>query len=149
MRAINHTVTGALIGAFVVNPFIALPAALFSHFILDIIPHSGEPEDFQLSYRFKILLLIDIGMSGAFLLSIILLGLPQWKLIVACGVLSAAPDVWWLPYWIWKLQGKPKKLDKIGQFLANIQWSETLWGYGVELVWIIGSVLLFIEVTSH
>lgn len=42
MRAINHTITGATIGALIQNPVIALPIALISHLVLDIIPHSGD-----------------------------------------------------------------------------------------------------------
>lgn len=147
MRAINHTVTGALIGAAISNPVIALPAALLSHLVLDVIPHSGAGKGGHTSTRFKIELVIDMALSAAFLLGVVLLRLPQWHLIFACGVLGAAPDLWWLPYWIWELQGRPRKLDRIGQFLARIQWCERPWGYAVELAWLVGSLHVFLLVT--
>src|SRR6185312_15169785 len=42
MRAINHALTGSLIGLIIGEPAIAVPAAVASHFILDAIPHYDE-----------------------------------------------------------------------------------------------------------
>ncbi len=148
MRAINHTVTGALLGAVIGNPVIALPAALLSHLVLDAIPHSGGGKGSHTTTWFKLELAVDAALSASFLLTIALLQLPQWPLLVACGILGAAPDLWWLPYWIWELQGRPRKFDPIGRFLARIQWYERPWGYGVELVWLVGSLYLFLMVTA-
>lgn len=145
MRAINHTVTGATIGAVVGNPLLALPLALLSHLVLDSIPHSASSN--HTSSFFKIELMIDAALSAAFLLAIIMLGIDKWPLLVACGVLGAAPDIWWFPYWLQELKGKPRKLDKIGQFLSRIQWSETKAGYAVEAVWLIGILYIFLRVT--
>lgn len=145
MRAINHTVTGAVIGAAVASP-LALPLALLSHIVLDVIPHSGGPD--KKSQRFKIELLLDMALSASFLLAIVLLQPYNWLLFVACGVLGAAPDLWWLPYWIWELQGKPRKLDKVGSFLSRIQWSEKPWGYIVEAAWLVSMLSLFFSITA-
>ncbi len=148
MRAINHTVTGALVGATLGNPAIALPAALLSHLVLDVIPHSGGGKDSHKTSWFKIELAIDAALSASFLLVVALLRLPEWPLLVACGILGAAPDLWWLPYWVWELQGKPRKFDRIGQFLAKIQWYERPWGYAVEAVWLCISLYLFFIATA-
>lgn len=143
MRAINHTITGAAVGALISNPWIALPAALLSHLVLDIIPHAGDQNVSKSSARFKIELLIDASLSASFLLAILILQPYNWPLLVACGVLGAAPDLLWFPYWVWELQGKPRKLDPVGRFLAWIQWSEKPWGYYVEGLWLIAAVTGF------
>lgn len=39
MTATAHALVGAVIAAKVVNPFLACPAALGSHFLMDLIPH--------------------------------------------------------------------------------------------------------------
>ncbi len=41
MTGFNHAVTGALIAGAVGNPFLAIPLAFASHFVLDAIPHFG------------------------------------------------------------------------------------------------------------
>lgn len=146
MRAINHTVTGAVVGAAIGNPWLALPVALLSHFVLDMIPHSGGSS--HTSLFFKLELVADAALSAAFLLAIVVLQVDQWPLLVACGILGAAPDLWWLPYWIRDLQGKPRKLDRAGRLMAAIQWSETKAGYIVEFIWFIGSLYVFFTLTA-
>lgn len=146
MRAINHTVTGAAVGAAIGTPWLALPAALISHFVLDMIPHSGGGN--HTSLYFKIELATDAALSAAFLLAIVLLQLPHWQLIVACGILGAAPDLLWLPYWIWDLQGRPREKGRIGKFLGWIQWSETPAGYYLEAVWLASALYAFFQITA-
>lgn len=148
MRAINHTVTGAIVGAVVGIPVIAMPAALLSHLVLDAIPHSGDERVDRGSNRFKIELLIDAALSAGFLLALAFLQPPQWQLLIACGILGAAPDLLWFPYWIWELHGKPRELDPVGRFLAWIQWSEKPWGYFVEGIWLVGSIIIFFALTA-
>lgn len=145
MRAINHTITGAVVGAAIGNPWLALPAALMSHFVLDMIPHSGGGN--STSNYFKVELAVDAILSAAFLFAILLLQPSQWPLLVACGILGAAPDLWWMPYWIWDLQGKRRKLDPLGKIMGVIQWSETKAGYAVEAVWLLGSIYIFLKLT--
>lgn len=41
MTGFNHATTGALIAAAVGNPFVAVPLAFASHFIMDAVPHFG------------------------------------------------------------------------------------------------------------
>lgn len=148
MRAINHTVTGALIGAVIGNPVLALPAALLSHVVLDMIPHSGDIKGGHTGIWFKLELLVDAALSAAFLLSLALLQLSDWPILIACGILGAAPDLLWFPYWVWELQGKSRKKDSLSNFLSRIQWSETTQGYYIEAIWLVGSLALFFKVTS-
>lgn len=148
MRAINHTVTGAVIGAAVSNPWLALPAALMSHVVLDAIPHAGGEKGGHTSTFFKVSLLIDAALSAGFLLAVMLLQPHNWLQIIACGALGAAPDLHWATYWYWELKGAPKKLDPFGRFLSWIQWSETKAGYIVEAFWLAGSLYVFLLVSS-
>jgi hypothetical protein len=149
MRAINHTVTGAIIGAAVVNPWVALPAALLSHLILDVIPHYDDKRVSHSSVRFKLELLVDAALSAAFLLSLALLQPAHWPLLAACGVLGAAPDLWWFPYWVMELKtGKAPVFDRVGKFLGRIQWSQTPPGIIVEVVWLIGALYVFFVITA-
>jgi hypothetical protein len=145
MRAINHTVTGAIIGAVVGTPELALPLAFFSHFVLDVLPHYGG-EDLK-STQFKIELLVDASLSLAFLLAIFLLRIEQWPLIIGCGILAASPDLLWFPYWVLQLIGKPRPFDPVSRFLAWIQWCERPWGIYVETVWLIATLYIFFRVT--
>jgi len=148
MRAINHTATGIIIGVAITNPVTAVTLAFLSHFILDMIPHSGDEKQSHTSTRFKLELIIDMALSSALLLSIALLQFPKWHLMVACGIVAASPDLWWLPYWLLELKGKPRKLDRIGQFFADIQWSEKPWGYAVEAIYLISTMYVFVFLTT-
>ncbi len=64
MRAINHAMTGAVIGLAITAPVVAMPIAFFSHFALDALPHFGfakanKTEQMSLAV-FMNTLLIDI-----------------------------------------------------------------------------------------
>lgn len=144
MRAINHTVTGAAIGAAIGSGW-AIPLALVSHLVLDIIPHSGGTS--HVSSRFKIELLLDAALSAGFLLAVLLLQPYNWPIIVASGIFAAIPDLWWLPYWVQELRGKKMKLDPIGNFLSRIQWSETQVGYLIEATWLVAVFYAFLRFT--
>lgn len=148
MRAINHTVTGAAVGAVIGNPWIALPAALLSHLVLDIIPHSGGDKGGHTTKFFKITLLIDAALSAGFLLAVYVLQPADWPLIIACGMLGAAPDLLWFPYWVLELKGQKRQLDPVGRFLSWIQWSETPKGYYIEAVWLVGALYAFFVLTA-
>lgn len=149
MRAINHTVTGAAIGAAVGNPWIALPAALLSHLVLDFIPHYDDERVAHTSLRFKLELAIDAALAAGFLLALALLQPPDWQLLIACGVLGAAPDLWWFPYWVVELKtGKLLPYDPIGKILEKIQWAQRPWGIYIESVWLVGALYAFFALTA-
>lgn len=147
MRAVNHVVTGATIGAAVQNPALALPAAFLSHLLLDVIPHYGI--DDHKGRRFLYVLMGDAALSAAFLLAILFLLPGNWLLPVACGVLAASPDLGWLPYWIRELQGKTVQMDPVSSFLARIQWCERPWGLYVEVVWFVAAAAAFLSLSAH
>lgn len=146
MTATNHVITGAIIGAVVHQPALAIPAAFASHFVCDAIPHFGNGKTLPFGrHGFILYLLIDCGLAAVILLSLIVRQPAHWPLMVVCGIAAASPDLMWLPRFVGLLRHKK---DAIGsswlmRFHAVIQWSQTPAGLLVEIAWlvILGSVL--------
>ncbi len=139
MIGINHALTGALVAVSINKPAIALPAALLSHFAIDMIPHwnykvPGGPKLRQTVIGFDM-----IASTGILVLLGLVLDVNFW-VFTAGGVLGMLPDIMWLPYII---SGKPAPRDKntplhiLRRFHLNIQWSETSRGLFIELAWLI------------
>jgi hypothetical protein len=147
MRATNHVVTGAVIGAAVGNPWIALPAAFLSHFVLDAIPHADAFD--RKSLAFKVELLTDSALAASFLLFIFLVRPDQWPLLIACGILGASPDLLWIPAWLRELKtGKDPRYNRFEQLLVDIQWCTSPQLYIVEVIWLLGGLYAFFALTA-
>jgi hypothetical protein len=147
VTATNHVITGAVIGAGLSNPFLALPVAFLSHILLDVIPHFGYED--HLDKKLKISLLIDLAFASSLLLLILLLQPQNWPLIFSCAVAAAILDLWWLPAFVRELKtGKRAKLDKVGQFLSDIQKYEKPAGIIIEAVWFVAMFILFLRLTA-
>src|SRR5688572_9701730 len=113
MRAINHAVTGALIGTAVGQPLLALPLAYASHFVLDGIPH-WESDEKDLSNRmmrsvFLGALVVDALSCFALFCWLIYSGavLPAF-----CAVAAASPDFMWLPMFVKSLRDQKPELPR-------------------------------------
>lgn len=145
MTATNHVVTGAIIGATIHNPLLAIPVAFFAHFALDALPHFGMDKA-GISHRsrtFLYILVADMAIALAVLISIVGLGLPSWPVLVACGIACASPDLMWLWPWIHEVQGHEKQsMGKVRSFHSRIQWCERPWGLAVEIVWFVAGLAL-------
>lgn len=141
MRAINHALTGAVIGLTVPNPAVAAVAAVASHFVLDVIPHYGTGKRDEIRSRsFGWLLVVDAILC--FILVLLLAGFAgsNWWVAALCAFLAAAPDfasvnrykhavrrTYWEPGWFTK-------------FATTIQWFERPLGAIVEAVWFIAAI---------
>jgi hypothetical protein len=138
MTGINHAVTGALIAAAINEPVLALPAALLSHFVLDAVPHWDYKIKPQIARR-QVIMLADLALSLALLLILALTVDAKPYLIIIGGLLGILPDAMWLRFFVTgrpSIHGNPKKIiNRIRQFHHWIQWSETSWGFFVELAW--------------
>ncbi len=145
MTATNHTVTGAVIGAAIGNPWLALPAAFFSHFLIDMLPHYQLGDHKSKSFLYK--LLTDMAMASSFLLVLLIMQPDNLALIFACSVVAASPDLLWFPYWVKELQRRPKPFSRPAQFLVDIQ-REHSWGLFVELPWFVTMLYLFFQLTA-
>lgn len=150
MRAINHALTGAIIGIAVGEPLIAIPAAVASHFICDALPHyDGVNQDASAhdkkiwlrSRAFKLLLYTDALLC--FVLVAILAGMHpvNWLLAAICAFAAASPDFLWIPRYINRNRNqKPVKLTGFNKFAFKIQWFQRPIGSVVEAAWFVASI---------
>ena len=150
MTATNHALTGALIGCLVGNPWVAVPAALASHFVCDAIPHfgsKGNSEDFIATRRFTAFLLSDMALC-VLLVFVLAVAHPQhWLLAAVCAFAATSPDLTWLPGYIRRRRGgayKTRNRNIVLRFAAAIQWFEKPIGGVVEAAWAIGAVTLLV-----
>ncbi|HET9850169.1 MAG TPA: hypothetical protein VFP35_00870 [Candidatus Saccharimonadales bacterium] len=147
MTGFNHGMTGAVIALFVKQPALAVPLALASHFVTDIIPHwdygvsrgKGKPEHFD--KQFNLVLTSDFLFSVLLMVVLALLFPSQKWLIWACMIASACPDLMWAYYQLYKskIKGQKPKFDPLARFHLFIQWSQTKAGGLVELAWFISA----------
>lgn len=146
MTGINHAITGAVVAAAIKRPELALPAALASHFVVDMIPHWNYRVPGNLRTK-NVVMLADLCLSLLllFMLSLSAYHVSAW-VVLAGGLLAVAPDFMWLPYF---LTGKASKMHKktplhlSRRFHMKIQWSETDQGIYVEMIWF---VVMFVSI---
>ncbi|MEX1995189.1 MAG: hypothetical protein WD887_00215 [Candidatus Saccharimonadales bacterium] len=144
MVAINHALTGGLVAVAIGKPVLALPAALVSHFLIDMLPHWNYQVPGGPKLR-PILIGIDMLASAAVLI-FIGLGLgTETKLFIAGGILGIVPDLMWAPY---ILHSRPAPMDKktplhmVRRLHLKIQWNESTRGLVVEMAWLLLMLLL-------
>lgn len=147
MIALNHALTGALIGLNVGNPAAAVGLASISHFVCDAIPHfgSGKSNDETLSKRwFAIYLLVDAILCGVLVLLLAVSQPYNWLLAAICAFTAAAPDFMWFPDFLKQRQGLdlPQRRSSWTHWATTIQWFEKPSGAIVEFVWFGGAVVL-------
>ena len=146
MRAINHALTGAIIGIAVPIPIIALPLALASHFICDAIPHYGDERTPLKSKLFAYGLLVDALLCIALVCVLFSTNQPSWFIASLCAFIATSPDFFWVPKYLRARKDK-KFSDKPNWFMRwakDIQWFEKPIGAVVEFAWLIaGSTVLF------
>lgn len=146
MRAINHALTGSIIGFSVGNP-IAIPIAFASHFVLDSLPHYGDRSRSEVevhnSKEFKILLIVDAILCGLLVIILGINGATDWQLAALCAFAGASPDLFSVPRFKRSITEKKEYVGNAFQrFHKKIQWGEKLWGKYVEIVWFIASVVI-------
>lgn len=148
MRAINHAVTGALIGLVVGEPAVAVPAAVISHFVCDAIPHYDDDQtdkSWVKTRRFRNLLVIDAALCIG-LVAVLAAGHPvHWLLAAICAFAAAAPDLMWLPRFLLVRQGKKYTQKGFAVFAGRIQWFARPIGAVVEVAWLLGGIVLLAQ----
>ncbi len=125
-----HVAVGAAIAVGVTNPYIAIPMALGSHFVLDMIPH-WNPHTYTEAVKHGIptnptitLTLLDISTALGLGLWIAYSSLPNTTLaitIVLASFASVLPDVIKYPFFLFKKirKGKYKKYVDFERSLQN------------------------------
>jgi hypothetical protein len=140
LTAINHALTGAIIGLSISQPALALPLALSSHFVCDAIPHFGlngvaSNETWIKSPRFKRMLIIDACACGLLVLTLLLTKPQHWLSACICAFLAASPDFLWINHFLKAKANKPWRPGLLSRFASYIQWFEKPIGGLVELTW--------------
>lgn len=137
MTATNHALTGAVIGLAVGQPWLAIPLAFGSHFVLDALPHFGS-QRFKPSHRlFIYFLAVDVGLCASIVLVLANLQPVNWLLASVCALVAISADLMWVKLFIWSQNGKevPKPKNVIVKFHSWIQWYEREPGIFFELLW--------------
>ena len=136
MTATNHGLFGSLIAiSMQSHPAVALCVAPFSHFLLDALPHFGDPFLDLRSKKFFKILSIDAFLAVISTLIIAFVWSEIIFLVIACAFLAASPDLMWIYY---KYINEPNaKKHKLARFHTWIQWSETPKGAFIELSWFV------------
>ena len=150
MTGINHAVTGALVAAAFNKPLISIPAALLSHFAADAIPHWNYQVPGGLRLKHTVMasdLLLSLGLLSILAATV---SATPW-LVFAGGLFGILPDTMWWRYFLTgkpSIVGSPKRLIyRIRQFHFWIQWSESSWGFFVELAWLPLMVWLIYQIS--
>jgi len=144
-----HVFIGAAIAAKIPNPFIAIPLAFASHFLLEMVPHwnphlNSETEKFgQPTRRSTVITTIDSTLalaSGSFIAYQALPNVGQAVLILACSFAAVLPDVLEGPYFFLKM--RTAWIKKWVAFQKSIQSDTTpFWGLLTQTLIIIASIL--------
>lgn len=147
MTSLNHSLTGAAIALAIKRPELSIPLAFASHYALDMVPHF-EARDLpkkwpEVFIRFD---LIICALAVVFLPFILNPQIPKWVMALSMAA-GAAPDFVWI-WRYWRIGNLDKVFAEPMSFLSRwhlkIQWSETLAGILVELIWLAGILTLVI-----
>ncbi len=147
MTAINHALTGTVIGLLVGEPLLAIPLAIASHYICDALPHFrvNLPEKVVLkSNLFRNYLVAEAGVC--FMLVVLLsVAQPQhWFLASICAFLAAAPDFFLISRYLRVRAGKKWKPGLYAKFADGIQWFERPIGAFVEVAWLVAAIIVIL-----
>jgi FlaA1/EpsC-like NDP-sugar epimerase len=145
MQAINHALTGALIGLAVGEPVIAAPAAVVSHFVCDAIPHFGvvnNVDKYLRSPAFRKMLYADATLCFILVAVLAAVQPAHWQLAAVCAFFAAAPDFLSFKRYVSALRQKKYNFRGYTRFARNIQWFERPIGAVVEAAWLAAGLIL-------
>lgn len=151
MRAINHALTGAIIGLAIENPAIAVSAAVLSHYVCDVIPHFGAnlPGNTELkSGRFRNLLYIDALLCALLVLTLALMRPHHWLVAAVSAFAASAPDFLSVTKYVQIRRGKAWKAGWYNRFAHGIQWFERPIGAVVEVAWLVAALVIIAPFVS-
>ncbi len=147
MTGSNHVVAGALIGAVVLQPAVAIPAALASHFLMDALPHYGDKNKSSwLNRHFKYVLVTDALIMVSFLTAVTVIQPTNWGLLLFCALVAVLPDAIWIPHYLADMRQEPKQPGAFARFSKWIQWGEHPWGIYLEAVVLVALLTVFWQI---
>lgn len=148
MRAINHAMSGAIIGLTISSPVIAGGLAFASHFVLDAVPHHVDNERYPIGSRPFTRILITDALLCVGLVAVLFAALPVWTAATAalCAFLATSPDMMWIGRFVTARRSgnDPGAKGFMQNVHAKTQWNETPQGKWVEFV----AVILFVLVLT-
>jgi hypothetical protein len=149
MTGLNHGMTGAVIALIVKQPALAIPLAFLSHFATDMLPHFGLNEKELFKRKFNIILIADFLIAVILMIILALLFPGKIWIIWTCMIAAASPDLMWAYHRLYIEHFNKGKLNLglIGRFHKKIQWSQTIPGAYVEVLWflLLGSYILLLR----
>jgi hypothetical protein len=134
MLTTAHAVTGAAIGAILVEPAVVLPVALASHYFLDTIPHWQETLAPYVPNKYTYMRIpIDLLLSASLVYVVILLKGNHASIIIIGALVANLPDADTLLVPFPKL--KRGILKKHWDWHSKIQReTSSLWGVVTQLI---------------
>jgi hypothetical protein len=146
--------TGAFIAVAVHRPILAIPLALVSHFITDMLPHYGygdvpfHERDAQKHFLRKQTLDTYFALALLWIIPYLTRDIQTPLVTTWCMLAAFLPDVIWpYQYVMAKRRGSYPPLNWYTRFHKAIQWCERPWGVYVEFLWLIlatGSIRLLL-----
>ncbi len=143
MTVSNHVLVGAAIALAIKQPFLAIPLAVASHFLLDALPQFGyHRQNYAVAFSHKLTYVeMCLDLAGMAFLSFVI-GLAH-PLALLIGFLAAAPDLEWPYRYFWfERKGKRPPASFYMEFHRRIQWFERPWGLYLELGFFLAGYLL-------
>jgi hypothetical protein len=133
MLVLPHVATGAALGALIGDPFIVIPAAIASHFILDSIPHWQETmAPYHPTWKTYLRIPIDIGLAVGLVLYTVHLQPAAMPGILLGAIFASIPDLDVITIKLPKLQRGIVK--RYWDWHCKIQRETTsLWGVATQL----------------
>lgn len=147
-----HVLIGAAIATKVGNPFLAIPLAFASHFVLETVPHwnphlNTETKKYgHPTKRSTVITAIDSTtalVSGSYIAFTALPNTGLAATILACSFFAVLPDVMEGPYFFLKM--RRKWVEKWIAFQKSLQ-SDTTWYWGLlTQLLTIGATILWLR----
>lgn len=143
MTATAHALIGTVIAAKIGNPVLAVPIALASHLVLDMVPHWDTAFDSDIKNRRRIFVetIVDVLLGFSLSYSVIIFLFPQTNVLYAFLMIIVAqlPDWLFAPYYFfgWKSFKWAYELGKN----TNINLDKP-WGVITQIVTVSAVILL-------
>lgn len=144
MRAINHAVTGAIIGLVVTNPVAAVAGAFMSHFALDAMPHHDDVRMHRPNL-FNAILGADALLCMLLVLALYILRSDNWFVPSLAAFAATSPDFMWMRSWLNGIDTKKELNNWFLRFHSKIQWSQTPRGIYMEILWFMAGMAILLK----
>lgn len=147
MTAINHALTGTVIGLLVGQPLVAVPAAVASHYVCDVLPHfgTGLPARTVIrTNRFRDYLIVEAGLCFLLVVCLASFRPEHWLLAAICAFAAAAPDLLSINRYLKMRRGLKWQPGRYSNFAHRIQWFERPIGAVVEAAWSVAAIIIII-----